>query len=460
MGQYTTFIEEIAKTAKFRGANMLDFADSGQEMYISFQTLLKFLDDYVNLESNFSTQGTGGKSIIKIDWESAKPFFAYSTSVSFNLLNCYLYNDKVSTGTGDPGTSDGQFSQDGVFTFYPFTEFPTDTNEAGISTIIDAQSNLTGSEYLKSIQDVFEQSATPKNFSVYPTIGNINYIYLNCGMIAKAIVKGSENPDNIISIRQFLQEICDNVGKALGSINDFQVIVDDETNTLTIVDFNQKRIPGLTKVKNTPTTVISAQGLGSFAINISAESNITPELATTIAIGAQVNGNQVGYEATTFSRLSAGLSDRIYANKKVKDTETPNEGTKLLEEKYQQLLEVEKAYITIIANQKETNGSAITFTSAEPLNLENTCVEFYKALQGAYTQDNQLQPTFIPVKLELTLLGISGMKIFQRFRLSSDILPLSYKDQFDFIITGLSHQVDSSNKWTTKISALTVLREN
>lgn len=460
MGQYTTFIEEIAKTAKFRGANMLDFADSGQEMYISFQTLLKFLDDYVNLESNFGADGTGGQSIVKIDWESSKPFFAYSTSVSFNLLNCYLYNDKVSVGKGDPGTSDGQFSQEGVFTFFPFTEFPSGSNETGVTEIAKIQANLTGSQYLKSIQDVFNQAAEPENFSVYPTIGNINYIYLNCGMIAKTILNGSTNPDNIISIRQFLQEICDSIGKALGSINDFQVVVDDETNTLTIVDFNQKRIPGLSTVENKPVTTIFAQGLGSFVVNISAESNITPELATTIAIGAQVNGNQIGYEATTFSRLSAGLTDRIYANKKVKDTADPKLKEEFLEQKYEQLKEVEQSYITIIANQKETNGSAITFTSVEPLNLENTCVEFYKALQGAYTQNNQLLPTFIPVKLDLTLLGIAGIKIFQRFRLSSDVLPLSYKDQFDFIVTGVSHQVDSSNKWTTKISALTVLREN
>ena len=459
MGQYSAFINEIAKTNTFRGANMLDFADSGLEMYISFQTLLKFLDDYVNLEANFA-DGKPGKSIVKIDWEESKPFFAYSTSVSFNLLNCYIYNNQVSTGPGDPGTSDGQFDQDGIFTFFPFTEFPTTGTDSINTEIAEIQTALSSSQYVKSIQDVFNQKAEPKPFSVYPTIGNINYIYLNCGMIAKTIVEGSTNPDNIISIREFLQSICDKVGKALGSINDFQVVVDDETNTLTIVDFNQKRIPGLSNVKNIPVTTFTAQGPGSFLLNISAQSNITPELATTIAIGAQVDGNQVGYEATTFSRLSAGLTDRIYANKKVKDTESTKQGEEFLKQKYEQLKEVENTYITIIANQKEVNGSAITYKSEDPLNLENTCVDFFKALQGAYTENKQLASTFIPVKLELSMLGLSGMKIFQRFRLTSDVLPYSYGDQFDFIITGLGHEIGNDNRWYTKVSALTVLREN
>ena len=107
MGIYSTFIDEVVKSVEYRGANIIQYDDGGGELYISFQVLLKFIEDYINIKSE-------GKSIVKIDWESDKPFFAYSTSVSFNLLTCYLYNTYVNN-------SAGSFSQDGVANFQTFT---------------------------------------------------------------------------------------------------------------------------------------------------------------------------------------------------------------------------------------------------------------------------------------------------------------------------------------------------
>jgi len=54
---------------------------------------------------------------------------------------------------------------------------------------------------------------------------------------------------------------------------------------------------------------------------------------------------------------------------------------------------------------------------------------------------------------------MSGIKIFQRFTLSGDVLPYTYKDNFDFIITGVSHEVSSNGIWTTKLSAIIALKE-
>ena len=78
---------------------------------------------------------------------------------------------------------------------------------------------------------------------------------------------------------------------------------------------------------------------------------------------------------------------------------------------------------------------------------------------GIFTENKQTAATFIPVKLDMTLQGISGIKIFQRFTISGDVLPYTYKDNYDFIVTGISHEVSTSNKWTTKISAIIALKE-
>jgi len=426
--EYTKFIEEIIKS-DFGGTNALQLSGTGEEVYISFQTLLKFISEYINLV------GPDDTPIVKIDWESEKPFFAYSTSISCNLGKCYLYNNYV-------GTSDGSFTTGNLGSFKPFTEFE------------DAD--------IKKLQDSMEKAAEPEDYSIYPTIGNINYIYLNIGYLSKTLLTGSNNAENKISVKNYLQEICDGVGKALGSINDFQAIIDEDKNELTIIDFNQKRIKNLNSPATKKITRIKAQGLGSFVVGFSAQSAITPDIATTISIGAQANGNQLGEEATTFSRLSKGLTDRFYTEKNIKNSPKPADIdlTKKTQQETQFNNTVE-AYKKIILNQKE-DDNVIVYKSEDiySVNVENIPVELYKALLGKFTEDKQTSTTFIPVKINLTLAGISGIKIFQRFDITSDILPYTYSDQFDLMVLGVSHEVSNDGQWITKLSTLTVLKED
>lgn len=426
MGHYTDFIAKVVKDPGVGGANMLQYADAGGEIYISFQTLLRFVDEHINIVSK------DNKPILKIDWESDKPFFAYSTSISCNLTKCYLYNSYVKTG-------DGAFNQEGVSLFNPFTKF-TDSS-------------------ITALQEALTKEAAPENYSIYPTIGNINYIYLNIGYLSDLIFKSSNNAESKSSVRAYLQEICDSVNKALGSINDFQVIIDDDTNSLTILDYSQKRIKGLNFSQTKKITTLKAQGLGSFVTNISAQSSVTPDIANVISIGAQANGNQLGEEATTFSRLSRGLIDRIYPEKKIANSDNLQD-INLTQKKNTQFETTKEAYIQIIANQIETGQNKILFKSEDKINLENIPVELYKALLGKFTESSQTSTTFIPVKIDITLAGISGIKVFQRFDISSDILPYTYNDNFDLMILGVSHQIDNSGKWITKLSTITVLKEN
>jgi hypothetical protein len=275
------------------------------------------------------------------------------------------------------------------------------------------------------------------------------------------MTKQADVADSAVSIRKLLQAICDEVGKALGSINDFQVVIDDDQNTITIVDYNQKRIKGLSNIEGSQVTTIKAQGLGSFVTGISAQSSITPELATMISVGAQANGNKPGVEAVSFSLMNKGLTDRLYVEKSPPgETDKTDEDLLAKSEKerstkYQQ---TRTAYLTFIANQKE-NSDKVTFKSTDKLNLENICADFYKATLGAFTNSGQTSTSFIPVKLDISLAGMSGIKIFQRFTLSGDVLPYTYKDNFDFVITGVSHEVSNNGKWTTKLSAIIALKE-
>jgi murein DD-endopeptidase MepM/ murein hydrolase activator NlpD len=421
--EYSNFINEI-KGTDYGGTNFIEYNDKGGEIYISFQVLLRFLNEYVNLNSN-------GKPIIKIDWKKDKPFYAFSTSVSSNLLKCYICNDYV-------GTVQGSIVDGGVALFYPFTYF-TDTK-------------------IKQLQDTLKKDAgSPTDNSLFPTIGNINYIYLNAGYIAELVTKESNNSDNKLSVKKLLQTICDDVNKALGSVNDFQVIIDDDENELTIIDFNQKRIKGLSAPENTLTT-IKAQGLGSFITSINAQSSITPEIATMISVGAQKDGNVLGEEATSLSKLSAGLTDRIYPEKIVANSTKLDKLGENNDDNFENTI---IAYKQLIGNQINVGGTGgkISFKSDDKANVENIPVELYIACLGKFTTTNQSSATFIPIKLDFSLAGISGIKIFQKFNLSSDVLPYIYNNNFNFIVTGISHDVNNSNKWSTKISSLITIKD-
>jgi hypothetical protein len=432
-GTYTDFIKSI-KTIEFGGFNGIEYSDGGFEPYISFQALLKWVGEYPNL---FSAKFP----IIKVDYESDKPLFMYSTSVSCDLSKCYIRNDylKTTLGTFNPSIAP---SFKNINTF-------TDGNYGGLNSTLKEEAGV--------IEDI----------SMYPQIGNINFIYLSVTYLSELILKQSDNSNNKVTVGTFLQKVCDGVNKSLGSINDLQVItdVDGTAETLTIVDYQQKRIKGLPDIrkeeKRTITT-IQAQGLGSMLTSIQAQSSITPELASTISIGAQAQSQPVGEEATSFSRLSRGFIDRVYPAKVQGDSEAAlkreEDRKKAVENKFKQAI---SSYSKFIKNQIPQPGdsySPVLLKSTDTTNISNIAVELYKSCLAMFTDTKQTSTAFIPIKLDISLYGIAGTKIYQKFKLSNDVLPLSYQGDYEFIILGVSHTVNSA-KWETSISSLISLKD-
>ena len=423
---YSSFIDDI----RFGGFNAIEYADEGLEMYISFQALLRWVGKYPNMFS-------GKEQIIEIDWKTDKPMFIYSTTISCNLQKCYIQNEYLNTTLGTltgNGTGIGRF---------------------------DSISEFNDPEFTKKKEDLEKEALPVVNPSIFPSIGNINYVYLNINFLSQLLTKGSDNKDNKVTIRKFLQDVCDGINKALGSINDLQVIsnVDGTVEKLTVIDYQQKRIKNLVKLER-PYTELKAQGLGSMLTKIQAQSSITPELASMIAIGAQAQGQVVGPEAASFSRLSEGFIDRIYPEKNIGDSldiVRQEKAREAIEKRYEDGI---KAYVALINNQQPKDGlyDPIVLPSTDKSNKENIAVELYKACLEKFTETKQTSTAFIPIKLDLSLYGLSGIKIYQNFKLSNDILPLSYKGNFVFTTLGVSHTVDSS-KWETSISALISLKD-
>jgi len=309
MKDYSTFIEDLKQNGD---VNAIEYADGGYEPYISLQGLLKWISlaDNINIFSQ-------GKPIVNIDWESDKPFFTYSTTISANLNKCYVRNEYINTSEGTISSKSYIFTSStfnisnkfskGYQAFKPFTSFKNTE--------------------LQALQSSAESKAgNPPKYSIFPTVGNLNNVYLNLAYLLEELTKSSDNEENKVSISSFLQKICNTITKCLGSINDIQVVMEPDTNTLSIIDYNQKRIKNLRNSNKQP-TIIAAQGIGTdntatgtFVKSISAQSSITPETATMVSVGAQKQGAVLGEDATSFSKMSEGLIDRVYPTKYI---ETP-----------------------------------------------------------------------------------------------------------------------------------------
>ena len=152
--------------------------------------------------------------------------------------------------------------------------------------------------------------------------GNVMNIYLNFNFILNSLKSNLDSKGNL-SIYNFLSSICKGINKNLGGVNNLEPIVDELTNSITILD--QSVVPGKNEFleENDPvleiygynTTNIKGNSLSNFVKDFGFQTEITPELSTIIAIGASSNNEPVGEDATAFSKWNLGLEDRF--NKKI-----------------------------------------------------------------------------------------------------------------------------------------------
>jgi hypothetical protein len=62
---------------------------------------------------------------------------------------------------------------------------------------------------------------------------------------------------------------------------------------------------------------------------------------------------------------------------------------------------------------------------------------------------------FIPLSFEITLEGISGIKIYNKLNINTKFLPTNYPDSLNFIITKVNHSI-SNNSWDTSLSTISM----
>ena len=281
--------------------------------------------------------------------------------------------------------------------------------------------------------------------------GRLMAVHVNIEHIT-SILSTTKNSKGQTMLFPFLEKLMSNIQEALGNINNFLVTYDD-FNGLNIKD--DTIIPGVEPEFNNSPISLRLSGLlpniqGSFVRKVSAASKITGALATQIAIGSTASGNNNSINNSTalLSRWNSGLVDRIQKEEDLTSS-PPSTNDDLLES-------INKKYFTQVDFIKQTYVNfqylgSDTYATAQA-NLQ-TLLEYDLAVK---TINGEIAGIgFIPIDLSLELDGISGLKLFQKLQTTEEILPLSYIDKVDFIITALDHTIQN-NEWVTTINTLSV----
>jgi len=152
--------------------------------------------------------------------------------------------------------------------------------------------------------------------------GLIRNIYLNYDFISQQLEKATKTIgiENQLSLFKFLQSMCNGINKALGGVNNLEVQIRDD-NFITIGE--QNPIPGIERLPRLAGRINEVPSFELFGFNpnnnesnfvkdFSFDTQITPELASMITIGATSQGGTTkNYDATAFSKWNVGLYDRF-----------------------------------------------------------------------------------------------------------------------------------------------------
>jgi hypothetical protein len=282
-----------------------------------------------------------------------------------------------------------------------------------------------------------------------PFLGRISQILLNIEEISFILDEVSKENEEFY-ILKFLQILLDKISSCLGDINNF--IVRPEQGYIKIMDLTPSVVTNTNPSDLATFNTLGVQQSlgGSFVREVSLNSELSKDFMALISIGAQINSRSPSYNSTAFSSYNQGLVDRITPNKipyQAPDKEQPD-SKKIAGETYVKFI---KAYYSVYKKEDiSIDFNQVNIDSLKAINKEyaNICLGLY----STPTEFQQLPPPFfLPFNLKIGMDGLSGMVLYEKFKINDNILPLSYNNsQMDIIISSINHSIDNS-KWITSI---------
>lgn len=311
-----------------------------------------------------------------------------------------------------------------------------------------AVNNLTSSYEAKDISNIFIAS---------PLLFKLCRRYL-----------GKDVPPDRSLAKDFIQDMMDEVGKALGDINDFDIEYSpDATQDIAyIVDRKVTPAPGTGALKDRariPTLPLT--GLRSFISQLSIQTKISNQLGSQIAIAAQGSATDEDYNAyvANYKEWNRNLYDRfdrpdVAPPSSVVGENDPRFVGPVRNVTIERVIDLQAKKDNLIEKLKElyTQFHKGTYD-------EDDWTSVVKHAQTLYKKEEEISDLvagrppkgLIPTELSFTMDGIGGLKIGQSFKVQEGILPFTY-NRYGYIITGLEHSIQNG-KWLTTVKAQTFI---
>ena len=308
--------------------------------------------------------------------------------------------------------------------------------------------------------------------------GKIMNVYFNMAWVLNTIdsLKDDKGKVNLYDI---IKALCDGFNSSTGGSSQLEPTVDEETNTLNIRD--QIPLPDLKhflEEQKLPTESVqfdmygyygkdtfNADGkkIGSittagFIRDFSFQTTVPPNLSTMITIGSSANGYVPGQDATALSRMNNGLVDRYKKDFEAVTGSIPQ--TESIDIDYKEVITTYNQYIGSITAKAGTlpkwDEKAIdAYVPTQTQLIEYD--QYVSTKKAKETNPTAASPNlgFLPFDLSLTMDGLSGMKIYNKFLIDTTYLPSNYPTSLEFLIKGISHQIQN-NIWTTQIESMAI----
>jgi len=337
----------------------------------------------------------------------------------------------------------------------------------------------------------------------FPLHGKIMNIYFEYQYLLDTIEELRNEDTTKIPLYDFVNKLLKAANSCLGGVNKLSIRLEDD-RVMRIYDQNPiygtqfpdnegstVNLYGMKPLTDLLGSVVGTEG--SFVTDVSIKTELTNDYSTTVSVGAQAQSQVVGEDATGLSRWNFGLVDRYYPKKIDSLKKDNNENKPTIQgkiEKIKQQLKflwfgyAEASFSNaeniiketneegkVIKKFKQTINDTYSFPHfplerisdfvklqkdwlAELIKLENEQANAENQNKGI-SRFGTNQIGMIPINIQVTMDGLSGIRIYDKLKADTRFLPDYYPQILYWIIKGVSHEV-VNNKWNTKLETIAV----
>jgi hypothetical protein len=270
--------------------------------------------------------------------------------------------------------------------------------------------------------------------------GQIGNIYINIKEIVSIYKQESISNRGYVYLGKVINEVLSRAAFSLGSINDFDKFV--RNNKIVIIDKHYTELPEDSSYNSK--FKINVSGNNSIVRNHKIESKIFPSQATMIAIAAQDRENVSAIQTSTYNYLNKGLKDRLFVSINNAKVDTQVSEIVAKRKKLSSIL----LLIQYVNSYVIVNKSIGVYYNSNIVAMNGYLNTLLVEMEGGTDYK-----AVVPISVNLTIDGLSGLTIGEIFTVDKKVLPRDYESKhIGFIVTGITNDI-LTNGWTTELSS-------